>query len=96
MNPVLKRRDLLALAGFGPILLQSRGWYPAARGRQRNRLCSIRSLGMPGKSGQPLKLWEPGFQSDNPQEFMDRYTDFHVQLMSTPPIDPGSKPIPIR
>jgi len=44
-------------------------------------------LGMPDRSGQVLKLWTPGFRYGNVQEFMDRYTDFHVQLISTLPIN---------
>jgi hypothetical protein len=44
-------------------------------------------LGMRDKSGAGMRLWSPDFRCDNPQEFMDRYVDFHVQLMSTLPLD---------
>jgi len=44
-------------------------------------------LGMPDRSGQVLRLWSPDFRYDDAQEFMDRYTGFHVQLISTLPID---------
>jgi hypothetical protein len=44
-------------------------------------------LGMPDKSGAPMKLWSPEFRCDDPQEFMDRYVEFHVQLISMEPLD---------
>jgi hypothetical protein len=44
-------------------------------------------LGMPDKSGRSMKLWSPEFRCDDPQEFMDRYVDFHVQLISSEPLD---------
>ena len=44
-------------------------------------------LGMPDESGKPAKLWSADFRCADPQSFMDRYVDFHVQLISTLPID---------
>ena len=41
-------------------------------------------LGMPDRSGKPMKLWDPGFRCDNPQAFMDRYVDFHIQQIARP------------
>ena len=44
-------------------------------------------LGMPDETGAPMQLWRPDFRCDDPQKFMDRYVDFHVQLISAEPID---------
>jgi histidinol phosphatase-like PHP family hydrolase len=40
-----------------------------------------------GKDGKPVRMWDPGFKVDGVQDFMDRYVDFHVELMSLEPID---------
>ncbi len=42
---------------------------------------------MPDKAGKRVKMWEGGFRVDNPQEFMDRYVDFHLELVEKEPID---------
>ena len=44
-------------------------------------------LGMPDKSGSPMQIWKTGFRPDKPQDFMDRYVDFHVQRISNELID---------
>lgn len=44
-------------------------------------------LAMPDETGAPMRLWSADFRCDNPQKFMDRYADFHVELISTKPID---------
>ncbi len=45
------------------------------------------ALTMPDKSGALVKLWTPAFRCDDAQEFMDRYVDFHVKVMTREPID---------
>ena len=45
------------------------------------------ALTMPDKSGALVKLWMPGFQTDDAEDFMDRYVDFHVEVMAKQPID---------
>jgi histidinol phosphatase-like PHP family hydrolase len=45
------------------------------------------ALTMPGKSGGWIKIWTPAFQCDDPQDFMDRYVDFHEEVMAKEPID---------
>jgi histidinol phosphatase-like PHP family hydrolase len=45
------------------------------------------ALGMPDASGAPFRIWQPDFRPSDPQAFMDRYVDFHVQRISTEPID---------
>jgi histidinol phosphatase-like PHP family hydrolase len=42
---------------------------------------------MPDKAGKRVKMWEAGFSVDDPQTFMDRYVDFHVELLEKEPID---------
>jgi histidinol phosphatase-like PHP family hydrolase len=34
-----------------------------------------------------VELWKPGLKFDDPQDFMDRYTDFNVQVIRREPID---------
>jgi histidinol phosphatase-like PHP family hydrolase len=45
------------------------------------------ALTMPDKSGALVKLWTPAFHTDNATEFMDRYVDYHVEVMSKQPLD---------
>jgi histidinol phosphatase-like PHP family hydrolase len=45
------------------------------------------ALTMPDKSGALVKLWTPAFHSDHATEFMDRYVDYHVEVMSKQPLD---------
>lgn len=49
------------------------------------------AMTFPGKDGRRVKLWETGFEDRvdirNPQVFMDRFVDWHVQIMATEPID---------
>ena len=40
-----------------------------------------------GDDGKPVKMWTPGFEVKNKQAFMDRYVEFHVEIMATEPID---------
>ena len=45
------------------------------------------ALTMPDKSGALVKLWTPAFKTDDAQDFMDRYVDFHEEMMAKQPID---------
>lgn len=45
------------------------------------------ALTMPQKNGERWELWRPWIRVDNKQDFMDRYVDFHVQVMAVEPID---------
>jgi histidinol phosphatase-like PHP family hydrolase len=45
------------------------------------------ALTFPDKGGQRIELWRPGVKFDDKQGFMDRYTDFNVQVMAQEPID---------
>jgi hypothetical protein len=45
------------------------------------------AMTMPGPDGQRMKLWEPTAVIGPPEEFMDRYVDWHAHRMSTEPID---------
>lgn len=45
------------------------------------------ALTIHGPPGKPVKIWTSEFQCDNPQYFMDRYVDFHVEVMAKEPID---------
>lgn len=39
------------------------------------------------KDGKPVRLWDQKFTVDDPQDFMDRYVDYHVEILSREPID---------
>ncbi|MCC6698037.1 MAG: hypothetical protein IT365_20615 [Candidatus Hydrogenedentes bacterium] len=41
----------------------------------------------PGPDGARQKLWEPGLEIGDPQVFMDKYVDWHVEVMETQPLD---------
>jgi histidinol phosphatase-like PHP family hydrolase len=45
------------------------------------------ALTFPDKGGKRIELWRPGVKFDDKQDFMDRYTDFNVQVMAQEPID---------
>ncbi len=40
-----------------------------------------------GKDGRPVRLWDQKFTVQDPQDFMDRYVDYHVEILSREPID---------
>jgi hypothetical protein len=42
---------------------------------------------VPDKSGAPMQIWQPEFRPGDPQEFMERYVDYHLRLITTHPID---------
>ena len=39
------------------------------------------------KDGRKVRLWDSGFKINDARDFMDRYADFHVEVMATEPID---------
>ncbi len=39
------------------------------------------------KDGRKVRLWDSDFKIGDPQDFMDRYVDFHVEVMASEPID---------
>jgi histidinol phosphatase-like PHP family hydrolase len=45
------------------------------------------ALTFPEKDGRRVELWRPDVKIDDVEGFMDRYTDFHVQVISREPID---------
>lgn len=49
------------------------------------------TMTFPGKDGQRAKLWEKGVEErvdmSDKQKFMDRYVDWHVEIIATEPID---------
>ena len=50
------------------------------------------ALTFPEKDGRRVELWRPGLRFDDPQDFMDRYTEFHVQVISREPIESWPTP----
>lgn len=44
-------------------------------------------LAVPDSAGRPMQIWRPDFRPGNAQDFMDRYVDYHLLLVTTHPID---------
>lgn len=45
------------------------------------------AMTFPDKDGRRMKLWEKGADIGDPKTFMDRYVDWHVEIMANEPID---------
>jgi histidinol phosphatase-like PHP family hydrolase len=45
------------------------------------------AMTMPGRNGERVKLWLPGVEIGDAQTFIDRYVDWHVEVMSKEPLD---------
>jgi histidinol phosphatase-like PHP family hydrolase len=45
------------------------------------------ALTFPEKDGRRVELWRPSVKIEDKQDFMDRYTDFNVQVIAREPID---------
>jgi histidinol phosphatase-like PHP family hydrolase len=45
------------------------------------------AMTMHGREGRRQKMWEKGAEIGDPQGFMDRYADWHVEIMAKEPID---------
>ena len=45
------------------------------------------ALTFPEKNGRLVQLWKPGATVGDKQDFMERYTAFHVEVMAREPID---------
>ncbi len=45
------------------------------------------AMTFPGKDGKRAKLWERGFAIEDKQEFMDRFVDWHVEILAKEPLD---------
>jgi len=45
------------------------------------------ALTFPEKNGQRVELWRPWVKVEDKQDFMDRYTDFNVQVIAQEPLD---------
>lgn len=50
------------------------------------------ALTMPQKDGRLARIWVPSFTVDDKQDWMDRYTDFNVQVIAGQPIDIMANP----
>jgi len=51
------------------------------------------ALTLPEPGGGFTKIWEPGLEIGDKQKWMDRYTDFHVEVMASEPIDILANPL---
>lgn len=50
------------------------------------------AMTIPGRAGERLKMWEPGFDPGDPREFMDRYVKWNVEVIEKEPLDIFSHP----
>lgn len=86
------RRYLAMLAGkpvFRGIQAEGLDWMTCFSKEVVAQLDYVLSdaLTFPEKDGHRVELWRPGLRLDDPQDFMDRYTDFNVQVIAREPID---------
>jgi histidinol phosphatase-like PHP family hydrolase len=45
------------------------------------------AMTFPGKDGRRAKLWEGGVEIGDPESFMDRFVDWHLEIIEKQPID---------
>jgi histidinol phosphatase-like PHP family hydrolase len=45
------------------------------------------AMTFPGPNGERMKLWERGAEIGEAQRFMDRYAEWHVEIMAKEPLD---------
>lgn len=50
------------------------------------------AMTIPGHSGERVKMWQPGFDPGDPQEFMERYVKWNVEVIEKEPLDIFSHP----
>jgi histidinol phosphatase-like PHP family hydrolase len=50
------------------------------------------ALTFPEKGGERVELWRPWVKVEDPADFMDRYTDFNVEVITREPIDIMANP----
>ena len=50
------------------------------------------AMTIPGSAGERVKMWQPGFDPGDPQEFMERYVKWNVEVIETEPLDIFSHP----
>jgi len=50
------------------------------------------AMTIPGRSGERVKMWEHGFDPGDPQEFMERYVKWNVEVIEKEPLDIFSHP----
>jgi len=51
------------------------------------------ALTLPQEDGTRVEIWRPWVTVDDKQDFMDRYTDFNVEVMAREPIDIMANPL---
>jgi histidinol phosphatase-like PHP family hydrolase len=50
------------------------------------------AMTIPGRAGERVKMWQPGFDPGDPQEFMERYVKWSVEVIEKEPLDIFSHP----
>lgn len=50
------------------------------------------AMTFPGRNGERLKMWERGFDPGDPQEFIERYVKWSVEVIEREPLDIFSHP----
>jgi histidinol phosphatase-like PHP family hydrolase len=50
------------------------------------------AMTIPGRTGERVKMWQPGFDPGDPQEFMERYVKWSVEVIEKEPLDIFSHP----
>ena len=45
------------------------------------------TMTFPAPDGHRQKMWEPGTDLGDHKTFMDRYVDWHIQILNRPPVN---------
>jgi histidinol phosphatase-like PHP family hydrolase len=45
------------------------------------------AMTFPGKDGRRQKLWEPGYEITDKQAFMDKFVEWHIEILAKEPVD---------
>jgi len=74
---------------FKGMQAEGRDWMKRFSGEAVARLDYVLSdaLTFPDRDGKLIRLWTPEVAIEDEQDFMDRYVDFHVQIIAGEPID---------
>jgi hypothetical protein len=83
------RRYLAKLEGKPVLQAEGLDWMSCFRKETVAQLDYVLTdaLTFPEKNGKSVRLWNPDVKIEDKQDFMERYTDFHLRIMATEPID---------
>jgi histidinol phosphatase-like PHP family hydrolase len=81
--------ELEPMGFYRGVQAEYRDWMSCFSGEMLARLDYILTDAMTfrGPEGKPVRLWDQKLRIDDPQRFMDRYVDYHLEIFGGEPID---------